>query len=77
MIFTARVRSTRKVLFSQVSVCSHLGGGGYLPSGQGGSGWWGWYLPWPEWGVPTLAGVGVPTLVGVPTFPGLDGGVPS
>ena len=39
-----------KVLFSQVSVCPHLGGGGgYLPSGQRG----------------------------LPTFPGLDRGVPN
>ena len=68
-----------KVLFSQVSVCSHLGGvppfrgGGYPPSKMGSTylGRWGTYLGRV---VPTLAGGylpwwGVPTLVGVPTFP--------
>ena len=63
VVVTARVRSTREgTVFTDV--CSHLGGGGYLPSGQGG------YLPSQVWmgGVPTFPGRGVPT------SQGLDGG---
>ena len=35
LIFTTRVRSTREGLFSQVSVCSHLGRSTYLLGGGG------------------------------------------
>ena len=35
-LITARIRRMEKVLFSQVSVCSHLGGGGYPFPGRGG-----------------------------------------
>ena len=56
------------MVFSQVSVCSHFGGGGrYLPwmEGRGTYLGWGW--------VPTLMGGGVPTSGGgvVPTSDGV------
>ena len=62
-----------KVRFSQVSVCSHFGGG-YLPSSRQGGG--GRYLPSSWWGVPTSSwqGRGVSTLWGggVPTYTEYD-----
>ena len=79
-VFTARVRSTREgTVFT--GVCLSTFRGGYLPSGWWGGGYLlssgrGGYLPWPGWGgtysalarggVPTLAGVGVPTKVDTP-----------
>ena len=86
-LFTARVRSTREgTVFTGVYLSTFRGGGTYLSASRWGggtylprSGWEGEYLPWPGGGVPTLAGVGGTYLGwggGVPTFPGLDGGVP-
>ena len=57
---TALVRSTREGNIFSLFVCSHLEGGGYLPSRWGEG-----YLPFQvQMGVPTLAG-GVPTLAKV------------